>query len=558
VDAGRSTADDLADEYFEHSLLLDPIAATYAGVRGYDHLVTDYSPAGHEARADHARQTLARLDGLTDRSDLTDRRATVTGAALRERLQQQVGEHEAGADLASLNNIACPVQGLREVFDVAPRATPQDWDAITERLSLLPGSLAGYRASLSQAVAGGWRPAGRQIRAAVGQAREFGAADGFFADLVAEHPAAANAAATDAAAGASAAYLELAAWLDSDLGPRARQDDAVGRDLYAVLSAGFLGTRVDLDETYAWGLDELARIEDRMAGLAARLAPDVVGDVATRISAGIEALDADPRRSLDGAEAFRDWMQDLSDRAVEALAGRHFDIPGPIRDLRCRLAPSSSGGVYYTAPSEDLTRPGQMWWAVPHGVSTFSTWRETSTVYHEGVPGHHLQCAQALYNTEGLGRWRRLGIWVSGHGEGWALYAERLMEELGHLEDVGDLMGMLDAHALRAARVVVDIGVHCALPAPQELGGGVWDAAKAWDYLRRHTRVADPTLRFELDRYLGWPGQAISYKVGERRWLDLRERARAREGAAFDLRAFHSRALALGSVGLDVLSDALR
>jgi uncharacterized protein (DUF885 family) len=250
-------------------------------------------------------------------------------------------------------------------------------------------------------------------------------------------------------------------------------------------------------------------------------------------------------------------MQSVSDQAVTELAGTHFDIPDPIRSLTCRIAPSTSGVIYYTGPSDDFTRPGQMWWAVPKGVTRFSTWRETSTVYHEGVPGHHLQIAQTTYRRDLLNQWRRLGCWVSGHGEGWALYAERLMDELGYLCRPGDRMGQLDAQALRAARVVVDIGVHCGLPAPAEVGGGRWDAGKAWDYLRAHTRMPNEQLRFELERYLGWPGQAPAYKIGERVWLGLREQVRDRQGSDFDLRRFHRTCLDLGSVGLDVLVSAV-
>jgi len=137
------------------------------------------------------------------------------------------------------------------------------------------------------------------------------------------------------------------------------------------------------------------------------------------------------------------------------------------------------------------------------------------------------------------------------------LYAERLMAERGHLADPGHRMGQLDAQALRAARVVVDIGVHCQLPAPAEVGGGVWDADKAWRFLRAHTHLPDANLRFELDRYLGWPGQAPSYKVGERIWLQARDEARARRGADFDLKVFHRQALDLGALGLDPLRKAL-
>ncbi|MGL4743431.1 MAG: DUF885 domain-containing protein, partial [Dermatophilaceae bacterium] len=196
-------------------------------------------------------------------------------------------------------------------------------------------------------------------------------------------------------------------------------------------------------------------------------------------------------------------------------------------------------------------------WSVPKGVTTFGTWRELTTVYHEGVPGHHLQIAHSTYRRGLLNRWRRLMCWTSGHGEGWALYAERLMAELGYLDDPGNYLGLLDGQSLRAARVVLDIGVHCRFTAPAEVGGGGWDYDKAWAFLTAHANQGEKQMRFELDRYLGWPGQAPSYKIGERLWMQLRAEAAAREGASFSLSDFHRRALDVGSVGLDTLRDAL-
>ncbi|HET9655058.1 MAG TPA: DUF885 domain-containing protein [Kineosporiaceae bacterium] len=561
--SGRRTAsaiDTVADAHLDAVARLDPVVATFAGLSGHDDRLTDYSPAGHAARAEQSRRVLAELAALSP----TDAVDAVTRAAMAERLGLAVEQHEAGLDLADLNNTASPVQSLREVFDVAPTATAQDWTNVRARLAAMPRALAGYRESLLAAVDGGWRPAARQVLATAGQAEEFAGPEGFFAAFTAASggqdsplPAAVAQRIAEDGAAAGQAYAELAGWLRRELLPVARESDAAGRDAYGLYARGFLGTEVDVDETYAWGLEELSRIEDRMAGIARRLDPGATGSTTEVIAAGIAVLDADPARRIEGAEAFRDWMQQLSDTAIEQLGREHFDIAAPLRRLVCRIAPSTSGAVYYTAPSEDLSRPGQIWWAVPPGVTSFSTWQETSTVYHEGVPGHHLQNGHVIALADRLNRWRRLGCWVSGHGEGWALYAERLMEELGHLEDLGDRMGMLDAHALRACRVVVDLGVHCGLGAPQEVGGGTWDADKAWAFLRRHTRIPDPNLRFELDRYLGWPGQAISYKVGERVWLDLRESARARLGEAFDLRDFHRESLDVGSVGLDVLRDAV-
>jgi uncharacterized protein (DUF885 family) len=560
--------DAVAESYLDASLALDPMFATFLGVPGGERTLTDFSPAGHEARAQVLRGTLSAMEGLHAHDD----RDAVTLAALRERLEVEADQHERGMVLRDLNNIASPVQQVRDIFDLVPTATVQDWDDVAARLGAVEGSLAGYRRSLQLAVDEGWRPPLRQIRACVGQAEQFSAPDGFFVSF-AEN--AAPTGSTGDAGGeplpdalretlranggrAAAAYADLAGWMREHLLPAAREEDAVGRDDYAVQSRLFVGATVDLDETYAWGLEELARIEDRMAEVGRRLAPDApAGDPLAAIDAGIAALDADPGRHIEGAEAFRDWMQEVSDRSLRDLDGTHFDIPEPLLTLRCRIAPSSSGVVYYTGPSEDFSRPGQMWWSVPQGVTSFSTWRETSTVYHEGVPGHHLQIGQSVYRRDRLNRWRSLALWVSGHGEGWALYAERLMEDLGHLEDPGDLLGMLDAHALRASRVVVDIGVHCRMQAPEEVGGGTWDADKAWTFLRRHTRVPEEQLRFEWERYMGWPGQAPSYKIGERMWLELREEVRRRQGAAFDLKRFHADALDLGSLPLDVLRTAV-
>ena len=234
----------------------------------------------------------------------------------------------------------------------------------------------------------------------------------------------------------------------------------------------------------------------------------------------LRRLDEEPRYVVLGTDALQAWMQELSDRVVDALADTHFEIDEPLRNLECRIAPTQTGGIYYTGPSEDLTRPGRMWWSVPPGVDTFHTWQETTTVFHEGVPGHHLQIGRAVVLADQLNRWRRLGCWVSGHGEGWALYAERLMAELGWLDDAGNRMGMLDAQRFRAARVVIDIGVHCGMTAPD---GGIWDADKAWVFLQSHSAMKDANLHFELDRYLGWPGQAPSYAIGQRIWQQLRD-----------------------------------
>jgi uncharacterized protein (DUF885 family) len=358
------------------------------------------------------------------------------------------------------------------------------------------------------------------------------------------------------ATAAGAATTDFARFLRDELYPLGRANQAAGRERYELASQYFLGARVDLDETYAWGFQELARLEGEMRRVADKIVPGGTVDEA------VAALDADPARTIQGKEAFRDWMQALADQAISDLHGTHFDIPEQVRRIECCIAPTSDGSIYYTGPSEDFTRPGRMWWAVPQGITGFSTWREVTTVYHEGVPGHHLQIAQTAVRADLLNRWQRLLSWSSGHGEGWALYAENLMDELGYLEDPGDKLGLLDSQAFRACRVIVDIGMHLELAIPRDNPFGFhpgerWTPELGWEFLRAHCRVPDENLRFELNRYLGWPGQAPAYKIGERYWLQAREDAKRRKGRDFDLKEFHRSALNLGSLGLDPLRDAL-
>jgi uncharacterized protein (DUF885 family) len=355
---------------------------------------------------------------------------------------------------------------------------------------------------------------------------------------------------------ATAAYAEFGRFLSEEMTGRGREQDGVGREHYRLASRYFLGAEVDLDEAYRWGWEELARIAADMTESADRILPGAT------VEEAVAHLEADPAQTIEGTDAFRGWMQELADRTVEEMAGTHFDVPEPVRRIECCIAPTQDGGIYYTGPSEDFSRPGRMWWSVPDGVTRFHPWQQVSTVYHEGVPGHHLQIGQTAYRAEVLNRWQRRMCWVSGSGEGWALYAERLMDELGYLEDPADRLGMLDEQSFRAARVVVDIGVHLGLTIPEDnpFGfhpGRAWDADLAWEFMRAHSRMDSATLTFEVNRYLGWPGQAPSYKLGERVWLQAREDAKARHGAAFDLKDFHRRALDLGSIGLDPLTRAL-
>ncbi|MEO6019138.1 MAG: DUF885 domain-containing protein [Knoellia sp.] len=552
-----SPVDAVAERHFDAVLHHSPIEATYLGVDVRQDELDDFSPQGYDARAELARTTLAELEDVKPVDHIDE----VTIAAMRERLGLDVEIHEAGLKQCDVNVLASPMQSVRDVFDLMPTATQEQWDTITRRLGALPRALEQWRSTLLAAVVADPThiSARRQIEACMKQCDDLVSDDGFFTTFaqgarVGDQalPEAAQRDLEAAARSAANAYAELKTFFGKQLLPRARTEDAVGRERYQLASRLFLGATVDLEETYAWGQEETARLNAEMRKTADRI---VAGG---SVQDAIAALGSDPAYQLHGTNALQTWMQTKADEVMDLLDGTHFDIPEPVRTIECRIAPTHTGGIYYTGPSEDFTRPGRMWWSVPRGVESFGTWNELSTVYHEGVPGHHLQVAQTTHRAELLNRWRRMLCWVSGHGEGWALYAERLMTELGFMDDPGNYLGFLNAQSLRAARVVLDIGIHCGFEAPAEVGGGEWTYDKAWAYLSAHNNDDEASLRFELDRYLGWPGQAPSYKVGERIWMQLRNETAAREGDAFDPKAFHRRALDVGSVGLDVLVEAMR
>ncbi|HEY9496618.1 MAG TPA: DUF885 domain-containing protein [Intrasporangium sp.] len=550
----QTEVDRLAEKYLAAMVELSPIQATYLGLPGREDELDDFSPAGHAAHSDLRRATLAELATAAPTDDV-DR---VTIVALTDRLELAEQRYAAGLEEMALNVLASPLQLIRDIFDLMPQDSEAHWQTFAVRMSRIPAALEGYQESLRAARERGLVSPRRQVVACAEQARDLTANDGYFATLLtraqtADGPLEGNVKSELAAAAnaASAAYGTMADWLERELLPHAPEADACGRERYTLESRSFLGATVDLEETYAWGQQEVANLHAQMMEIAEGLEPGA------SVARAVEILDADPTYQLHGTDALRAWMQERADEVIRNLKDVHFDIPEPVQRIECMIAPTQTGGIYYTGPSDDFSRPGRMWWSVPKGKTEFLTWNELTTVYHEGVPGHHLQIAQTVYRSALLNRWRRLESFTSGHAEGWALYAERLMAELGYMDDPGNRMGWLGGQSLRAARVVIDIGVHCGFEAPEEVGGGAWDYDKAWTYLTRYGFMDEKTLRFELNRYLGWPGQAPAYKVGERLWLQLRDEVKRREGDAFDLKAFHRRALDIGGVGLDTLRAAV-
>ncbi|MFC9481355.1 DUF885 domain-containing protein [Streptomyces griseus] len=547
----------VADAYVDALIELDPITGTYLGVPESSRRLPDFSPAGQEASAGLLRATLRKLDAAEQLPGADSDAERRCGRLLRERLTAELAVHEAEEGLRAVSNLSSPAHSITEVFTLTPTATDEDWAAVVDRLRAVPTAYEGYRASLALGLERKLYGGPRATATFVGQLTEWGGegeGEGFFAEFVAPGPASLRAELDEAAGQATASVLALRDWMRDVYAPAIEgAPDPVGRERYARWSRLYNGTDLDLDEAYAYGWSEYHRLLAEMKTEAEKVLPGAGPWEA------LAHLDVHGKH-IEGVDEVRDWLQGLMDEAIEALDGTHFDLAERVRKVESRIAPPGGAAApYYTSPSEDFSRPGRTWLPTM-GETRFPVYDLVSTWYHEGVPGHHLQLAQWTHVADTLSRYQASVGMVSANAEGWALYAERLMDELGFLPDPERRLGYLDAQMMRACRVIVDIGMHLELEIPADSPfhpGERWTPDLAQEFFGNHSGRPADFVESELTRYLSMPGQAIGYKLGERAWLLGRENARAAHGDAFDLKAWHMAALSQGSLGLDDLVDEL-
>jgi uncharacterized protein (DUF885 family) len=565
--SGVPTITELSSRYIDEVSALDPVSGERWGVPNDQTRLTDYSPDGFAALRSLMARTVADIEAAMPARDEAER---LGGRWLRDSLGGEIGLVDAGERERWLSIVTGPPASIRSVFDLMDRTTAEAWQPIAKRLRAVPAALAGYRATLELGVEHDRPAARRQVIAVAEQCATWaGNGDGgWFRGYVDEYErrfggedAALGAELVDAARAAGAAYDELARWLRDDYAPSATTVDGSGDERYQVWARFLLGTELDLDEAYAWGWEELARLESEKAAEVERILP---GGSFLEVR---EILINDPDRSIEGVDAYRAWLQYLTDEAISGLSGREFDIPPSIRRCEVRILPDGSAAAAdYTPPSEDLSRPGRIWFPTM-GRTHFPTWDDVSTVYHEAVPGHHLQ--GATIKLAPLTRAHKLAF-ADAHGEGWALYAERLMDELGWFRTPETRLGFLCAHAFRAARIVVDIGLHTGRTIPSAAATlypawtgkarATWGYDDAIDFIVRAGGADLDMAESEVLRYLSWPSQATSYKLGERVWLAGRDAAMAAARAAgrpLDRRTWHAKALDLGPLGLRQLAAEL-
>jgi YD repeat-containing protein len=547
---GVSNAFQVADAFVDEMVAANPVVATYLGIPGSDHLWGDVFGMSGIERANELRLHYRTRIGPHLVSDVF--KESLTARVMLDSFEESHTAYEAGDHWRTLRHLGSPYHRITDVFSVMPTATPANRDDVVARLETLALPLRDYRALLQSGIDHGVTVAERQVSSVIDQARRTAADSNAFGMVVDRlERAGLGSSYLDAAVDeARLAIGEFAQWLESSYLPFARAGDAVGPEIYGRAVDTLVGLSLDPGEVYEWGWDEFGRLREEMRRVAHEIDPDA------SVEGVKEYLETDPSVTVRGTDALLVFVAEKLAEAVDDLAGKHFDVPDRIRPLTVHLDPPPRPlGVHYVRPSEDFTRPGGVWYSVGD-QEVFPLYQHVSTAYHEGFPGHHLQIATAMSRPEEISRFQRAVTFYPGYGEGWAMYAEVLMGELGYLDNPQHHFGMLAKQMYRAARVVVDIGLHLGKrvhPLSPIAPGEPWAFDIAVDFMKAYGfRTPDQALA-EVLRYLGWPGQAIAYKVGEREILSIREDARHRLGDSFDLRQFHSTLLGHGPMRLDLL-----
>lgn len=531
----------VADRYLERLAGTDATAAGAIGAQVTSRL-PQVCPDDFDDRLDAARAARAALAGAPA-VDVADGDLK---AALTDRLDAEILLADNGFTGRLLAPLGTPAQAIRATFDALPEANAADWELVVGELNAVPGAFDGYRRTLLRAAGRGHRVAARQVRLVTQQCRSWIEPAGIdlFGGLAARAPDAMAAAARLAAERATAATAAFAGFLQQELLPAAPTTDAVGPEMYRATATAFLGVDVDPVAVAEWGWQELDRIDGEIDELARDPRPS--GTAGRHCRVGCRPTSQAGRRRRHPRLARR-----LGAGRRGCIDGVYADVPEIARLPECRLSTAGAGVMYYSAPDPNLVRRGTVWWAREPGRPVH-TWRERTTVHHEGIPGHHLQVVSALAAGT-LHPWQRTLCRIHGYAEGWAHHAESWAADIGLLDDPGDRVGMLLGQAWRTARIVIDSGLHLDLgiPTGRVPGAERWTPDIAVSFLRQVTGLGPQMARFEVDRYLGWPAQALAFRLGAKLFGEILDAARLDKG--YTDREFHHQLFRRGPMGLGPL-----
>ena len=549
-DSAQTPVNELADRFWEAILELSPTTATFYGDDRYADRIEDPSPAGRARSRALMERTVAEASAIeTDGLPTEDR---ITRDMLKVIAELQIEEDDQRLyELRVVDQMGGPQQLLPQLTQFQPADTPASLEAFIARLHAYPTFMAANIDLLRDGLASGLTAPRIVAERTIAQIQRMLAVPIGSAIVPSMVKVASEAdrelvrdIVRDVVYPADAAFLEA---LQGSYLAATRDDPGLwsapnGEQLYRTAIRSWTTLDLDPEEVHRTGLEELESIEQERREMA-RTAGH--GDDTAAYRAALESDVSNTPQTKDGLVARA--TEDIG-RAM-AMAPRYFGVL-PRTGCEVRLVEEykekDAPFAYYYPPTPDGTREG-IYYANGYDLPSRKYSKLASTTYHEAVPGHHFQITLEMENPH-LNTFRRLGARIVGgaYVEGWGLYSERLADEMGLFRNAGERFGMLDAQAWRAARLVVDTGLHALR----------WPRQRSIDLLRA-TGLSETDAVIETDRYICWPGQALTYKIGQRVIERLRAELSARDGSAFDLRAFHDAVLGHGSLPLATLEREL-
>jgi uncharacterized protein (DUF885 family) len=538
----RSEIFKLSEEYLNHYLEYDVISATYLNVHKYNDIWNDMSFAEVDPFLKIAKKYRKSIAG----AEALDTYDEIAQKVILKELDDYIRDAGDYFYYGYWGSLFSDPEIIYETFKEMPKATPKDIRNAVKRMEAIPELITEWISALKDVAEKDIVNAKLRV--------------GFTIDVInncskgkfvkqAMIIAPGHAKLLKAAREAELAYEQLAAWLEVKYMPIAKDNWRVGEERYVKMAEMYSSVKVNPRELYEWGLKDLDAINKEMWKVAKKIKPDATELIEIR-----DALNANPAYTIHGVDNFKKYLEGVIQFSIKELHPVVFDIPAKARKCIVIMDDDTlDESPYYMSGSDDLEIPGRTYYPTV-GRDEFSTWENYSTWFHESVPGHHLQFVTAALNKKTLSKWQRTLGWNSGYSEGWALYSEKLMDELGYFKDSGYKMGYLMCQAMRAARLVVDTGLHLGYEDPN---GEVWTFDSAVRFMEERALLQHRYAVNEIKRYISMAGQAVSYKIGEKVWLDARADAEKRLGDKFDLKKFHMHALKLGPMHLDLFKEEM-
>jgi uncharacterized protein (DUF885 family) len=528
----------------------NPTFATSLGVRDYDDRLGDPSLAAYEAGVEARRDLLARLEGM-DEAGLSEE-AALNRELLMLDLRTEVEAASFGGKTMLITNRGGPHLTLTSLPDRLPFRTRADYESYVTRLGQVPEYLEAATERLHAGIETGWvQPCASMAgyEDSINTHVVLDPEDSVFLDPFDERPAQVSEAAFEALRDQAreAVRAEIVPALRSFEGfynleyqPSCREEVGAsampgGLDYYDHRVRLFTTLDTDAEAVHATGLAEVARIRAAMEAIAEAEGYDSLAAFQAFLRSDPRFYPKTPEERMAAASVIAKRMDGQLPKLFTKLPRAPYDIR-PIPD---DIAEGTTT-AYYSQPAGDGSRPGTYWLNLTK-LDTRPLYELEALTLHEAVPGHHLQIALAQ-EIEGVPDFRRYGGFTA-FVEGWGLYSESLGEEAGFYATPYTRFGQLSYEQWRAARLVVDTGLHAK----------GWTRQQAIDFMAENTGLSLNNITTEVDRYITWPGQAVAYKTGELKIRELRERAEAALGEGFDLRLFHDAVLEQGAVPLSVL-----